>query len=138
VPGATEEYIAKERREQFAEIARRQKLFRDVRPAASIAGRSIIVTDDGIATGSTMIAALRTLRGQKPHELIVAAPVASPDRLEAIRDLCDDVVCLRAPPDFMAVGQYYRNFDAVEDEEVLGLLREFAPASPARARTKSA
>jgi predicted phosphoribosyltransferase len=76
-----EEYLAEERRYQLAEIARRKKLFRAVRPQASLAGRSVIVTDDGIATGSTMIAALQAVKTQKPREVIVAVPVASPDRL---------------------------------------------------------
>src|SRR5262249_21748841 len=76
--------IAEECRHQLKEIARRKALFRAVRPQAPIAGRSVIVADDGIATGSTMIAALQSLRPQKPHELIVAVPVASPERLAEV------------------------------------------------------
>jgi putative phosphoribosyl transferase len=72
----------------------RKKLFRQVRPQAPIAGRSVIVTDDGIATGSTMIAALQLVTAQNPRELIVAVRVASPERLDEIRRWCDDVVCL--------------------------------------------
>jgi len=125
--GLTDEYLAEERSRQLAEIARRQKLFRAVRPAAPVTGRSVIVTDDGIATGSTMIAALRTVKGQKPHDVIVAVPVSSPDRLEEIRRFCDEVVCLLSPEEFYAVGQFYEDFTAVEDEQVVDLLREFAP-----------
>jgi len=125
--GLTNDYLGQERDHQLAEIARRQKLFRDVRPAASITDRSVIVTDDGIATGSTMIAALRTVKAQKPHEMIVAVPVSSPDRLEEIRRMCDDVVCLLSPREFYAVGQFYEDFSPVEDEQVVDLLREFAP-----------
>jgi putative phosphoribosyl transferase len=125
--GADQEYIDEERRRQVAEIARRQKLFRAARPQAPLSGRSVIVTDDGIATGSTMIAALRAARTQQPHELIVAVPVAPPDRLEAIRGLCDQLICLHAPLSFYAVGQFYQSFDPVEDEEVVRLLRKFAP-----------
>lgn len=126
--GASEEYLEEEKQHQLREIARRKKLFRAVRPLAPIAGRSVIVTDDGIATGSTMIAALQAVRAQHPHELIMAVPVAPPDRLEAMRELCDEVVCLLAPEDFRAVGQFYRDFDTVEDEEVVQMLAEAVTA----------
>jgi putative phosphoribosyl transferase len=122
-----EDYLAEERRHQLGEIARRKKLFRAVRPQAPIAGRSVIVTDDGIATGSTVIAALQSIKTQKPREVIVAVPVASPDRLEEVRRWCDDVVCLLAPAEFWAIGQFYEDFTQVEDNEVIELLREFAP-----------
>jgi putative phosphoribosyl transferase len=123
-----EDYLNAERKHQLAEIARRKKLFRAVRPQARVAGRSVIVTDDGIATGSTMIAALQAVKTQNPRELIVAVPVASPDRLAAVRKLCDETVCLLAPEEFWAVGQFYENFAQVEDEEVVQLLRDFSPA----------
>jgi hypothetical protein len=126
--GAMEEYLAEERRHQMSEIARRKKLFRGVRPPAPVAGRSVIVTDDGIATGATMIAALQTIKTQNAREVIVAVPVASPDRLADVRRWCDDVVCLFAPEQFWAIGQFYEDFTQVEDEEVVRLLREFAPA----------
>jgi predicted phosphoribosyltransferase len=116
-------YLASEREHQLAEIARRKKLFRAVKPQAPLAGRSVIVTDDGIATGSTMIAALKVVRAQKPLELIVAVPVASPDRLGEIRRWCDDIVCLLAPEHFWAIGQFYEDFTQVEDEEVVELLK---------------
>jgi hypothetical protein len=131
VPGLTVDYLNKERRHQLAEIARRQKLFRAVRPPAPIAGRSVIVTDDGIATGSTMIAALQVIMAQDPREVIVAVPVAAPDRLAEVRSWCDDVVCLLAPEEFWAVGQFYADFRQVEDEEVVELLRAFASVSRA-------
>jgi len=127
-----EEYLAQERRHQLAEIARRKKLFRGVRPQAPVAGRSVIVTDDGIATGSTMIAALQTVKTQNPHEVLVAVPVASPDRLAEVRHWCDGVVCLLAPEEFWAIGQFYEDFTQVEDEEVVQILREFAPTARLR------
>ena len=123
---ASKEYLEEEKRHQLQEIARRKKLFRAARPAAPIAGRSVILTDDGIATGSTMIAALRSVRAKQPHELIMAVPVAPPDRLEQMRSLCDEVVCLLAPEDFYAVGQFYEEFKTVEDEECVRMLREAA------------
>jgi putative phosphoribosyl transferase len=125
VSGASQVYLEEEKRYQLHEIARRMELFRSVRPPAAVAGRSVIVTDDGIATGSTMIAALQSLRAQQPHELIAAVPVAAPDRLEQVRRLCE-TVCLLAPRGFYAVGQFYDDFHAIEDEEVVAALRESA------------
>ena len=129
-----EGYLTQEGRHQLSEIARRKKLFRAVRPQAPVTGRSVIVTDDGIATGATMIAALQTVKTQNPKELIVAVPVASPDRLEEVRRWCDDVVCLLSPDEFWAIGQFYQDFAQVEDEQVVNLLREFAPI-PQAAKT---
>jgi predicted phosphoribosyltransferase len=129
---ATEGYLIEEGRQQLAEIRRRALLFRAVRPAAPITGRSVIVTDDGIATGSTMQAALTALRAEQPYEVVVAIPVASPDRLAEVGRECDAVVCLLAPADFWAVGQYYEDFAQVDDEQVLDLLRAVAPSGPAR------
>jgi predicted phosphoribosyltransferase len=131
-----EDYLSEERRHQLGEIARRKKLFRDVRPQAPVAGRSVIVTDDGIATGSTMIAALQAVKAQNPREVIVAVPVASPDRLQEVRRWCDDVVCLLSPDEFWAIGQFYADFSQVEDEQAIDLLRSFAPGS--RAQTAAA
>lgn len=129
VPGVSDEYLEREVRQQLAEIDRRKELIRAIRPAATIADRSVIVTDDGIATGATMVAALRVIRHQQPREVIVAVPVASPDRLQEIRRNCDEVISLLLPDDFYAIGQFYRDFAQVEDEEVVRLLREFAPTS---------
>ncbi|MBI4293141.1 MAG: phosphoribosyltransferase [Betaproteobacteria bacterium] len=132
IPGVTEDYIAKERDHQIAEIERRSKLFRAVKPPARVTGRSVIVTDDGIATGSTMLAALHVLNAQKPHETILAIPVAPPDALEQFRPLCTHLECLLAPSHFAAVGQFYEDFCQVEDDEVVRLLREFQAAHSAK------
>lgn len=121
------DYLEREKRFQLDEIARRAAMIRAARPAAEIAGRSVIVTDDGLATGATMIAALRTLRPREPRELIVAVPVAPPDRLEEIRPLCDDAVCVATPDDFWAIGQFYERFEPVEDEAMLAILRAAEP-----------
>jgi putative phosphoribosyl transferase len=126
-PGLTSEYMVEEARTQMREINRRRQLFRDILPPAQPAERSVIVTDDGIATGATMVAALAVICHQKPHELIVAVPVASPDRLEEIREYCDEVICLLAPTHFMAIGQFYQDFTQVEDDEVTNLLTSKAP-----------
>jgi predicted phosphoribosyltransferase len=122
----SDDYLTKERCVQMEEIRRRKELFRPVRPAAPIAGRSVIVTDDGIATGATMLAALQGVRGHKPKELIVAVPVAAPQQLGPIRRACDDLVCLSTPERFQAVGQFYRDFRQVDDDEVIALLRAAA------------
>jgi putative phosphoribosyl transferase len=124
VPGVTETYIREERDHQIAEIARRSKLFRAVKPPADVTGRSVIVTDDGIATGSTMLAALHVLAAQQPREIIVAVPVAPPETLERFRPQCSHVECLLAPRDFDAISQFYEDFQQVEDEEAVRLLRE--------------
>jgi predicted phosphoribosyltransferase len=124
IAGVTEDYIARERERQLAEIARRAHLLREARPPAPVAQRSVIVTDDGIATGSTMIAALHVLRAKQPREIVLAVPVAPPDTLERFRPLCDRLVCLLAPATFGAIGQFYRDFEQVEDAEVVRMLRE--------------
>jgi putative phosphoribosyl transferase len=123
VAGVTAAYLAEETATQLQEIARRRAMYRAVRPAIPLAGRHVIVTDDGIATGSTMIAALRMVRATNAAHVTAAIPVASPDRLESIRPLCDRVVCLLAPEAFLAVGQFYRSFDQVEDARVVEILR---------------
>lgn len=119
--------VSVERELQLNEIARRREVYRGRRPAAEMTGRSVIVTDDGIATGSTMIAALKLVRVQKPHELIVTVPVSSPERLCEVREWCDEVVCLTAPDDFVAVGSYYDDFAPIADESAVELLRRFTP-----------
>jgi putative phosphoribosyl transferase len=134
------EYLTEEQAHQLGEIARRKKLFREARAQAPVSGRSVIVTDDGIATGSTMIAALQGLKAQGPHEVIVAVPVAPHDRLVEIRRWCDDLVCLLSPKEFWAIGQFYLDFSQVEDEEVVAILREFTAGvrAPATAEAETA
>jgi putative phosphoribosyl transferase len=127
----TPEDLDEERELQLAEMARRRALFRSIRPQAPVTDRSIIVTDDGIATGSTMLAALHWVRAQKPFEVIVAVPMASPDRLAPVREWCDEVVCLLEPQNFWAVGQYYYDFLPVSDEEVVSILKRYAPDNAA-------
>lgn len=128
VPGFSEEYLEQERRDRLDELAQRSELFRDVRPAAQLTGRSVVVTDDGIATGATMLAAIQVIRSKDPHEIVLAVPVAPPDRLEEIARHCDRTVCLQTPSSFIAIGQFYERFDQVEDEAVRDLLRDLAPA----------
>jgi predicted phosphoribosyltransferase len=124
-----EPYLTEERRHQMAEIEHRKKLFRGTRPPAPMAGRSVIVVDDGVATGATLIAALRAVRSQHPAEVIVATPVASPQALAEVRQLCDKLVCLSAPASFWSVGQFYADFTPVDDEQVCHLLQGYPLAS---------
>ncbi len=121
--------VEAERQLQLAEIARRRQLYRRIRPQADVAGRSVILADDGIATGSTMIAALRSLRPLNPRELIVAVPVGSPERVAEIARECDRMLCLLEPENFQAVGQFYREFEQVSDERVLDVLQGVAAES---------
>jgi predicted phosphoribosyltransferase len=122
-------YLTKERRRQVAEIAHRQRLFRNIRPPAELTGRSVIVTDDGIATGSTMIAALQTIRARPPAEIIVAVPVAAAATLNDIRELCDAVVCLQTPDYLGAIGCHYQDFTPVTDQEAVNILRSCLAAT---------
>jgi len=121
--GATPEYIEAEKGRQLEVIRERRIRYTAHRAAHDPAGRIVIVVDDGLATGSTMIAALHALRERKPAKLVCAVPVAPPETLERVRPHADEVVCLEAPEDFYAVGQFYRHFPQVEDAEVERLLR---------------
>jgi predicted phosphoribosyltransferase len=129
--GADDAYLASEKAEQMATLRRRRAEYTPARPPIDPAGRVVIVVDDGLATGATMIAALHAVRARRPAKLVCAVPVAAQDSLEAVQPYADDVVCLHAPWDFGAVGRFYRNFDQVEDDEVIALLRAEPPPAPA-------
>ncbi|SEK85455.1 phosphoribosyltransferase [Nitrosovibrio tenuis] len=120
--GASKEYIKKEVARQLETIRQRRNEYTPVRPPIDPAGRIVIVVDDGLATGSTMISALHALRAKNPAELICAVPVAPPDTVEKVSDHADRVVCLSSPLNFQAVAQFYREFPQVTDEEVIALL----------------
>jgi len=117
-------YIQQEKKRQMAEIRRRTKLFRQSRPKVPLAGRTVIVTDDGVATGATTQAALWAVRLEKPEKLIAALPVGPEDTIIRLGEDVDEMICLRTPPSFAAVGQFYLRFEPVEDEEVLEILKD--------------
>ena len=110
------------------EARRREAWLRGNRPPPRIAGRSVIVVD-GLATGATMRAAVRSVRKQSPAHLVVAVPVGSREACEALRAEADEVVCLHAPASFSAVGSYYLRFDQTSDDEVRRLLQGFTPGA---------
>jgi putative phosphoribosyl transferase len=115
-------YLEAVKARELKEIERRRRLYFGDRPAVEVRGRAAILVDDGIATGATMLAAVRATRRRAPSRLVVAVPVASPDTLERMQQEADEVVCLDTPTDFMAVGQFYRHFPQLEDEEVIDLI----------------
>jgi predicted phosphoribosyltransferase len=116
------EYLDRATREKAEEAIAREHRFRAGRPALAVTGRTVILVDDGLATGSTMIAAARSVRSRRPGRLVVAIPVGPPETCEAMRAEADEVVCLRTPAWFMAVGLHYRDFSQTEDAEVEQIL----------------
>lgn len=120
IPRAAVEQVAED--ERF-ELARREQRYRHGRPPAPLGGRTVILVDDGLATGLTMQAAIRSVRALGPARVVVAVPVAPRDALDALTTLADDVVCLHVPEPFFAVGSWYDDFAPVDDAEVEACLR---------------
>jgi len=116
------EYIDRVSRLELDEIHRRLSSYRGARSSPRITGRDVIVVDDGIATGYTVMAAVRSLRPGRPCRLVVATPVCPPDTLEWLQQEVDMVVSLTSPEDFAAVGQFYVDFTQVSDAEVIEIL----------------
>jgi putative phosphoribosyl transferase len=117
-PGYVEAEIARQREE----IARRMIAYRGGRPSPELMGKTVVLVDDGVATGATTLAALRTLRASDPAELILAVPVGPPDAITLLSAEADRVICLHTPEWFWAVGAFYEDFDQIADEEVVRLL----------------
>lgn len=130
--GVSEAYLKEETARQKSEIERRLQSYRHGAPPAELKGATAIVVDDGIATGATVLAALRGVRSSRPARLILAVPVAPPDTLERLTPEADEVICLAAPEPFYAVGQFYRHFEQTADEEVVDLLSRRRPAEDER------
>jgi predicted phosphoribosyltransferase len=111
-------------RRERAELHRREAAYRGARDALDVRGRTVLVVDDGLATGATAQAAVRALRARAPRMIVFAAPVCSPDGAAALRNVADAVECLECPADMRAVGFWYRDFSATTDAEVMGCLRQ--------------
>ncbi|GIW52162.1 MAG: hypothetical protein KatS3mg081_1517 [Gemmatimonadales bacterium] len=122
--GVSREYLDSVTALQMAEARRREEWLRNLRPAVPLGGRVVILVDDGLATGATMRAAVRSVRQQQPARLIVAAPVGSRDACATLSSEADEVVCPYQPEPFGAVGFFYEHFDPVDDDEVKALLDE--------------
>ncbi len=114
---------------QEEEIRRRRHIYRRGRAAASVKGKTVILVDDGVATGATMKAALTALKKEGPARLIAAVPVSPPETQDALKRMADDFICLEVHPFFTAIGSFYYDFRQVTDEEVLGILEEAAQAA---------
>ncbi|USQ86412.1 phosphoribosyltransferase [Streptomyces phaeoluteigriseus] len=127
--GLSEERLGPDVARERTELRRRERLYRGDRSAPRVEGRTVIVVDDGLATGATARAALRHLRQQGPARLILAVPVGAPESAADMRSEADDVICLHQPPDFRAVGLWYADFDQVGDEEVVRTLHEHSAAA---------
>lgn len=121
--GASADYIEREKNTQLDVIQKRRALYSAIKPAAEVSGRIVIVVDDGLATGATMLAALHSLKTKHPKSLVCAVPVAPADTLEKVAEIADEVICLETPSQFVAVGEHYRYFPQVEDEEVMEILK---------------
>jgi len=120
-------------REEQAELERRERAYRAGRAPAALEGRVVVLVDDGLATGSTMKAAVRAVRAHAPAQVVVAVPIGSPETCQEFEEIADEIVCARAPDHFAAVGQWYRDFSQVTDQEVRDLLDD-SPQAAARER----
>lgn len=123
-------YIAAEKEAQLTTLRQRRAQYSPVRPPLDVAGRIVIVVDNGIATGASMLAALRAVRAKRPERLIAAVAVAPPETLEHMREEADEVICLFAPQHFYAVGQFFEDFSQVSDAQAIHILRQSEGLSP--------
>jgi putative phosphoribosyl transferase len=139
--GASPRYLEEAKAEALAEIDRRRSIYLRDRKPVEVRGRPVIVVDDGIATGASVLAALRATRRRGPERLLAAVPVAPPDAFRRLRDDADEVICLQTPRHFAAVGEFYSSFPQLQDNEVVALLEratEFASDTAASPQEQQA
>lgn len=117
-------YIAEEIKKVRKLLQERAVIYRGNKPPINLTNKIVIVVDDGVATGSTLMATLLLIKEEKPQKIVVALPVAPKDTLEVLKEYTDEVICLEVPHMFFAVGQVYKKFNQVSDEEAIKLLRE--------------
>jgi putative phosphoribosyl transferase len=120
VPEAAIEQVALD---EQAELARRERAYRSGRPPLNLEERVVVLVDDGLATGSTMRAAVQAIRARRPSRIVVAVPVGAPDTCREFADVADEIICARTPDPFSAVGLWYRDFTPTTDEQVRELLK---------------
>ena len=130
--GLDRDYVDQEAKRELAEIERRRKTYLGGRPRAPLEGRTLIVVDDGIATGASVRAALKALRRRGPKALILAVPVAPAETVEALRSEVDQLICLATPEPFLAIGMHYRDFRQLTDQEVVSSLATIARRADAK------
>jgi putative phosphoribosyl transferase len=118
------DYIEEETARKKEEIARRVEMYRGGRSIEKLGGRTVILVDDGVATGATMKAGIAALKKEKIDKLVIALPVAPPSTADELGNMADEVICLETPEDFAAVGGYYYDFTQVTDDEVVAMLNE--------------
>lgn len=118
------DYVREQVRAKQREARARYRMLRGKRPAEPLKGRTVILVDDGIATGATVIMGIQMIRKQSPQAIVVAVPVAPPDTVTRLKGAADEVVAVEQPDDFMAIGQFYRDFTQVSDEEAVRALEE--------------
>jgi putative phosphoribosyl transferase len=123
IPGSVIDSIA---RRELQELERRERTYRGNRPPPEVRGRTVILVDDGLATGASMRAAVAALRAQNPARIVVAVPTAAPETCEAFESEVDEIVCAMTPEPFYGVGRWYEDFSQTTDEEVRALLEEAA------------
>jgi len=129
----SDEVIEQVAAEELKELERRERLYRGERPPVDVAGRIVILVDDGLATGATMKAAAQALRARRPSKIVVAVPVAAAETCDEFRDIVDEVICGMTPAPFHAVGIWYQDFSQTSDDEVRALLAAAAREHPAGA-----
>jgi putative phosphoribosyl transferase len=134
----SEDYLCQQTEKQLAEIDRRRTMYLGDRPYLRISGRTVIVVDDGVATGATVLAALEAVRRAKPQHIVLAVPVAPPPSVKELSEQVDELVCLLAPAWFGAISRFYIDFHQIGDDEVVAYLAAGGPENAAPAEIKQA